>query len=257
MQPLSVVIVCKNEAGIIGRTLESLKGITDDIVVYDNGSTDNTAEISRQSGAIVHLGAWEGFGKTKRKATGLAKYDWILSLDADEAIDEELKRSLLGLNLDNEKKVYEFRFRNFMGNKWLRYGEWGDDKHVRLFHRATVNWNDAPVHEELEIPAGTSVSRLTGYILHQTVNNMKEYAFKMTHYAMLNAEKYQQQGKKASWFRIRLAPGFTFIKYYIFKLGFLDGEAGYICARMTAYYTYLKYIRLRELNRTRSGKKGE
>ena len=249
MQSLSVVIVCKNEAAIISRTLESLQGLTDDIIVYDNGSTDKTVEISRQSGAVVHQGPWEGFGKTKRTATGLAKYDWVLSLDADEAIDDELKHALLGLKLDDEKKVYEFRFRNFMGNKCLRYGEWGDDKHVRLFHRGVVKWDDAPVHEELVIPPKSIVSRLPGNILHRTVNNMNEYAFKMAHYAMLNAAKYHQQGKKSSWFRIRLAPGFTFLKYYIFKLGFLDGEAGYISARMTAYYTFLKYIRLRELNR--------
>ncbi len=252
MQSLSVVIVCKNEADIIGRTLQSLQGLTDNIVVFDNGSTDNTPEIARQSGAIVHQGPWEGFGKTKRKATSLAKYAWVLSLDADEAIDEELKRSLLELKLNDDRTVYELKFKNFLGKKYLRYGEWGNDKHNRMFNRKTVNWDDAPVHEKLVIPKEAIVRQLSGFVLHQTVNDIKGYAFKMANYAMLNAEKYQQQGKKASWFRIRVAPGFTFIKNYIFKLGFLDGGAGYICARMTAWYTFLKYSRLRELNRNKA-----
>jgi len=252
MKSLSVVIICKNEAGIIGRTLLSLQGISDNIIVYDNGSTDDTIQIVRQSGAEVHEGAWEGFGKTKKKATSLAKYDWVLSLDADEAIDEKLKRSIQQLKLDDENRVYELRFRNFMGNRYLRYGEWGGDKHIRLFNRKKVNWDDAPVHEQLVIPENAVVQRLPGYVLHQTFENIKEYESKMINYARLNAEKYQQQGKKASWFRMRLAPGFTFLKFYIFKLGFLDGRAGYISARMTAHYTFLKYSKLRELNKASS-----
>ncbi len=249
MQSLSVVIVCKNEERVIGHTLQSLHGLTDDIVVFDNGSTDNTIAIAQRNGAIVHKGNWDGFGKTKHKATGFAKYHWILSLDADEAIDDELKSELLKLDLQDERTVYELRFKNFMGDKWLRYGEWGGDKHVRLFNRKTVNWNEALVHENLVLPDSVKVKKLAGYVLHYTVNNYKEYAEKMVKYAMLNAEKYQLQGKQATWLHLRFSAGFTFLKYYIFKLGFLDGEAGYVCARMTAYYTFLKYARLRERNK--------
>ena len=127
MQSLSVVIVCKNEADVIGKTLQSLQGLTDDIVVYDNGSTDDTITIARQFPVSVYQGIWEGFGKTKNKAIALAKHDWILSLDADEAIDEELKNSLLALSLNNEKIMYEIKFKNFFGDKWLKYGEWGNE----------------------------------------------------------------------------------------------------------------------------------
>src|SRR6186997_941348 len=94
MQKLSVVIVCKNEADIIGRTLQSLQGLTDNIVLYDNGSSDTTMEIAKQFNVQLYQGSWEGYGKTKRTAISLAKYDWILNLDADETPDEELKRSL-------------------------------------------------------------------------------------------------------------------------------------------------------------------
>ncbi|NOT52509.1 MAG: glycosyltransferase family 2 protein [Chitinophagaceae bacterium] len=249
MKGFSIVIICKNEADIIANTLQNLEGITDDIVVYDNGSTDGTIEIVRQHAVHLHQGKWEGFGKTKNKANALAKYDWILSLDADESMDEELKRSLLESDPPSVSIAYEMKFKNFLGNKFLRHGEWGRDDHIRFFNRTAVTWNDAPVHEELLLPVGSSVKKLKGYVLHQTMKDMQDYGDKMTKYAMMNAEKYYQLGKKASWFKIRFAPGFAFIQNYILRLGFLDGHAGYVCARMTAYYTFLKYARLRELTK--------
>ena len=115
MQSLSVVIVCRNGAAVIGQTIKSFSGLTDDIIVFDNGSSDGTQQIVKQTPAKLFEGGWEGFGKTKNKANALAKYDWILSLDADEAIDEELKSNLLGLDLSDEMKVYEIRFKNFLG----------------------------------------------------------------------------------------------------------------------------------------------
>lgn len=251
MQPVSVVIICKNEGAVIGATLQSLQGLTDDIIVYDNGSTDNTTEIIRGFKAHLHQGSWEGFGKTKTKANNLAKYDWILSLDADEKIDDKLKASLLAFEPSSEKTVYSLRFRNFLGNKPLRFGEWGNDSHIRLFNRKEVYWDHAPVHEKLVMNGNIQTKKLDGFILHQTMRDLTEYAHKMAHYAMLSAEKYYQEGKKASWFKIRMSPGFNFLNYYLLKLGFLDGHEGYVCAKMTAYYTFLKYARLRELNNSR------
>jgi glycosyltransferase involved in cell wall biosynthesis len=247
MLPLSIVIVCKNEADIIGKTLQSLEGLTDDIVVYDNGSTDDTVEMIKHFNVNLHQGSWEGFGRTKNKAMAQAKYDWILSLDADEALDEELKQSLLRLQPENEKTVYELNFKNFLGDQYLKYGEWGNDKHIRLFNRTTVTWNDAPVHEQLLMPAGVVKKSLRGHVLHRTMKDVSDYAAKMLNYAMLNAEKYHRQGKRSSWLKIRVAPGFSFFIHYILKGGFLDGHAGYVCAKMTAYYTFLKYARLKEL----------
>ncbi|HEY6504880.1 MAG TPA: glycosyltransferase family 2 protein [Chitinophagaceae bacterium] len=255
MQPVSVVIICKNEAAVIGETLQSLHGVSDDIIVYDNGSTDDTVAVAKKYNVHVHHGNWEGFGKTKLKANSLAKYDWILSLDADERIDEELKKSLLAFEPANDKTVYDLRFKNFLGDKLLKHGEWGRDSHTRLFNRRVVQWNNEPVHETLMMPADITISRLKGFILHRTMNDIHEYAYKTAHYAMLGADKYYQQGKKAGWFKVRLSPGFNFLNYYILKLGFLDGHAGYICAKMTAHYTFLKYARLRELWNTRQGTK--
>src|SRR5437868_5616118 len=134
MQKISVVIICKNEEDQIGRTLQSLYGLTDDIVVLDNGSTDGTKNIVRKAGARLIEDTWQGFGKTKNKATTFAKYDWILNLDADESIDDELKTSLLRQNLQNDNEAFQIKFKNFLGEKYLRFGEWGGDKHVRLFN---------------------------------------------------------------------------------------------------------------------------
>lgn len=247
MQKLSIVIICKNSSGVIKKTLQSFAGLTDDIVVYDNGSTDGTPEIVKQVGANLYNGSWEGFGKTKNTANSLAKYNWILSLDADEAIDQKLKHSLLLLPCNDEKVVYSLSFKTFLGDKYLRYGEWAGDHHIRLFHRNDVKWNDAAVHEQLIIPAGMPVKKLNGYVLHHTAHSLQEYKIKMENYAALNAEKYFKQGKKIWRGKQWLSPAFSFLQHYVFRLGFLDGHAGYARARITARYTFLKYKKLKEL----------
>jgi glycosyltransferase involved in cell wall biosynthesis len=255
MQKISVVIVCKDEEDEIGRTLQNLVGLTDDIVVLDNGSTDNTKNIVRELGARLEEESWEGFGKTKNKATRFAKYDWILNLDADESIDKELKNSLLNLPLQNDDDVFEIKFKNFFGDTYLRFGEWGSDRHIRLFNRRKVNWNEAIVHEGLIFAPGIRIKKLKGFVLHYTVKNKAEFAAKMLRYGLLNGEKYAREGKRSSWLKIYLAPVFTFLKYYVFKLGFLDGRPGFICAKMSSYYTHIKYARLSELNKIKKQNK--
>lgn len=255
MQKISVVIICKDEEEEIGRTLQSLAGLTDDIVVLDNGSTDNTKNIVRDLGARLVEESWEGFGKTKNKATRFAGYDWILNLDADESIDEELKNSLLNLPLQNVDEVFEIKFKNFFGDTYLRFGEWGGDRHIRLFNRRRVTWDEAVVHEGLILPSGIRINKLNGFVLHYTVKNEAEFAGKMLKYGLLNAEKYAREGKKSSWANVYLAPLFSFLKYYVFKLGFLDGRAGFICAKMSSYYTHVKYAQLLELNKVKKQNK--
>jgi glycosyltransferase involved in cell wall biosynthesis len=249
---LSIVIVCKNEAGNIERVLDTLINVSDDIFIYDNGSTDGTLDILKAYPVRVHQGEWAGYGKTKHQAVLLAKHDWILALDADEAIDETLQQELLSLQLGSVNEVYKLRFKNFLGKKHLKWGEWGTDWHIRLFNRNKVNWDDALVHEQLVLPGDVVVKKLQGNVLHRTVKDIAEYSSKTVHYALLNAEKYHQKGKKATWIKRFLSPGFTFFKYYIIRLGFLDGWYGLLTARMTAFYTFLKYARLHELTRRKN-----
>ena len=186
-EKISVVIICKNEAGIIEKVLQSVLPVSDDVVVYDSGSTDGTIDILKQYPVQLHSGPWLGYGKTKHAAVALARHNWILSLDADEAPDEILQQELKALPLTDTKTVYSLRFKNFLGKKWLRHGEWGGDQHIRLFHKDFAHWNDADIHETLVVPPGANVVTLKGYVQHFTVKDLAEYSLKMVHSALLNA----------------------------------------------------------------------
>lgn len=244
---ISVVIITKNEAHIIANTLQSLQAVTNDIVIVDSGSTDETVAICKKYNATIIETGWSGYGINKNNGIAAAKHDWILSLDADEAIDAELQQSLLQLTLTNSNEVFNIRFKNFFCNKWIRFGEWGFDWHIRLFNRNKVHWNNVAVHENLIFPADVIVTKLKGNILHYTVQNRKEYDAKTDHYARMNAKKYLAAGKKPGFLKQYLSPVFAFIQHYIFRLGFLDGVEGFIIAKTTARYTFLKYRYLKEM----------
>jgi glycosyltransferase involved in cell wall biosynthesis len=245
---ISVVIITKNEAHIIANTLQSLQQVTHDIVIVDSGSTDDTIAICKKYNAHVIETGWNGYGINKNMGIQAAKNDWILSLDADEAIDAGLQQSLLQLTSADDNEVFDIRFKNFFCNKWIRFGEWGFDRHIRLFNRTKVHWNNVAVHENLVFPAGVKVSRLKGNILHYTVQNRQEYDAKTDHYARMNAKKYAEAGKKPNLFKQYFSPVFAFIQHYIFRLGFLDGAEGFIIAKTTARYTFLKYRYLKEMS---------
>ena len=246
---VSAVIITKNEAHIIGKTLQSLQGITDDIIIVDSGSTDNTLAVCRQFNTTIIEPGWNGYGPNKNKGITAAKHDWILNLDADEVIDETARQSLLALLLMNNNEVFEFRYKNFFLNKWIKHGEWGTDKHIRLFNRTVIKWNEAAVHENLTINADTKITLLNGHILHYTVQSLAEYEQKTINYAKLNAQKYFEQGKKRNPVKQYISPVFSFLQNYLFRLGFLDGAAGFQIAKTTARYTFLKYAYLNEMIR--------
>ena len=247
---ISVVIICRDEVHIIGKTINAVQQITDDVVVVDSGSTDGTQEIVKSTGARMFKTEWNGYGSNKNKGVALAKYDWILSIDADEVIDSELISQLRTIQINKISVVYNIRFRAFLGDKMIRFGEWSNDQHIRLYNRTYSSWNIAAVHEGLILPKETTVITLKGFIHHFTSQNLEEFTNKTKQYALLNAEKYYQQGKKAPWLKCFVATGFSFIKNYFFRLGFLDGKAGFLIAKMNAWYTWLKYNRLRELRKS-------
>lgn len=244
---ISVVIITKNEAHIIEKTLQSLQGTFDDIIVVDSGSTDDTISICKKYHARVIETTWDGYGANKNKGIDVAKNDWILSLDADEVPDPELKKSMLQVQLVNDEVVFNIRFKNFFCTKLIRFGEWGFDSHIRIFNRKKVRWNDAAVHEKLILPNNYIISVVEGYILHYTVQSRQEFVKKITTYARMNAGKYAASGKKSNFVKQYVSPVFSFVRNYIFRLGFLDGMEGFIIAKYNAYYTFLKYKYLSEL----------
>ena len=245
----SVVIIAKNEAHIIGRALSSVAGLTDDIVVVDSGSTDETISICRTSGARVIESPWLGYGEMKNLGNSGAKYDWILSLDADEAVDDELKAALEKLSSGADTVVYRLTRKSFFCDKMIRYGVWGGDTCVRLFNRKVARWDASEVHEDLSYEGEVHIQPLKGSLLHYTVNSLNEYSNKTISYARLSAKKYFQRGKSAGFVKLYFAPAFSFFRYYIFRLGFLDGWEGYLICRTYSWYTFMKYVFLREMNK--------
>jgi glycosyltransferase involved in cell wall biosynthesis len=254
MAPFSIVIVAKDAADKIGRLLESLVGLTDDIIVCDTGSSDATIAIAQNAGAKVHQMPWEGYGKSKNRATHFAKYDWVLSLDSDEKIDADLYRALKEWKPVNDQTIHQVLWKNFFDDQWIRYSDWGNSWKNRLFNRHTVNWDDAIAHEDLVSDKPIQYQRLPGYLEHYSFKDTREYATKMVHSAMITAQKYHTNGKKVSLLKLIFTPVFSFLKTYIIKRGFLDGYKGWLIAVTTAYYSFIKYARLYELNKGRRGK---
>ena len=247
---LSVIIICKDGEEKLADVMQSVQGLGDEILFYDSGSCDGSKEIAVRYGARIVEGPWEGYGKTRFKAAMMATYDWILMLDTDEVVDKTLKESIRSIDLEKINIAYNIRYKNFFGDKFICYGEWGNDSHVRLGNRRGIKTDAEVVHEKLFFQPGIEIITLGGFIQHYTVKDTAHYAAKQTTYAWLCADKYYRQGKRATILHLFFYPLFTFFKNYVFKLGFLDGWKGYVCARMAAWYTFLKYSRLKELQQS-------
>lgn len=247
MVPVSIVIITKNEANIIAECLKKAVQITGDIVVIDSGSTDATPEIAAAYGCRVVRTSWDGYGANKNKGASLAKYDWILSIDADEMPDDELINSLHQLKLGDPSIVYDIRFRSYFGEKAIRFGSWGRDHHIRLFNRGAVRWSETMVHETLLLTGNTRVKKMAGRLHHYSVKNAEEYNRKCGYYAKLCAKKYFTAGKKATAVKLYLSPIFGFLKNYILYLGFLDGREGWEIARIMLKNTRRKYHFLNQM----------
>ncbi len=247
--PITVVIICKNAAATILHTITQAKQLTPLIIVADTGSTDGTVQLLQQHNIAMHSIPWHGFGPTKNLANALATTPWILSLDADEAIDEQLCNSIRNINFTNVHKVYAIPYLNYIGSTPLHYGEWSGDKHIRLFHKQHVQWNNNTVHEQLIIPSSTQVTKLTGYIHHSTSPTIAAMRHKMDGYARYNAKHYYDTKKKGAYIKKYTSTIFNFILNYIMKLGFADGMLGLQVALENARYTYKKYNYLQQLNK--------
>ncbi|HEX3385764.1 MAG TPA: glycosyltransferase family 2 protein, partial [Mucilaginibacter sp.] len=174
MIPVSVVIITHNEAETIRSCVNACKMISDDIIVVDNGSTDGTPVIGDLAGCKVFSECWDGYGANKNKGIHYAKYDWILSIDAEEIPDTELVGSLHRADLSDPLTVYDIRFISYYGDKPIRFGCWGRDHHIRLFSRKLVKWDEPPVHESLVFSPATQIKKLKGHIHHYSVRDVNE-----------------------------------------------------------------------------------
>ncbi len=244
--PLSVVIITLNAAREIEACLKSVAW-ADDIVVVDSGSSDDTADIARRHRARVVHQDWLGYGRQKRFAVTQAKHPWVLSLDADERLSDELSEGIRHELTAPPHWAYEFPRRNRFMGRWLRHGEGYPDWSLRLFHRDHANWSDDVIHEK--VVAEGPVARLKGDILHESEQGIADYLAKQNRYTTLAAERLHAMGKTAGTGKLLLSPIFRFIKFYFLRLGFLDRVPGLVHILIGCFNSYLKYAKLIELAR--------
>lgn len=250
MPELSVVIITFNEEKNIGRCLESIRGVADDIVVLDSFSSDATEAIVKKHPARFIQRRWEGYSATKNYANAQAKHDWILSLDADEALSDELKEAILAIKRQSEHNSYKFnRLTNYCG-KWIKHCGWYPDTKVRIFDRRTATW-EGTIHEKLVVQ-GEEPEFLQGDCLHYSYYTIEEHYRQTDKFSTLSAESLYAKGKNASLLKLWFSPVVKFISCFILKLGFLDGNAGYTVCKIMSFGTYSKYAKLRALNQRSS-----
>lgn len=249
MNSISAVIITQNEERNIERCLKSLQGVADEVVVVDSGSNDATESICKKFGARFLHHDWAGYSEQKNHANTLASGEWILSIDADEALSDQLRESLLALKNGtmDEDAAYGFnRLSNYCGS-WIRHCGWYPDTKIRLWKKDACSW-DGVVHEELRFAKPTKSVHLQGNLLHYTYYSVSDHAARQVRYAALAAQKAHQQGKKCGCGALLFKPLWNFLRNYLFKGGFLDGKAGFLVCKMSAFYTLVKYAKLRELN---------
>ncbi len=246
---ISATIITLNEERNIGRCIDSLKAVADEIIVLDSLSTDKTEEICRNRGVRFEQRAWEGYSASKNVLNNLASHDYILSIDADEAVDDQLSKALLEIKKNSTPQIYNVnRLTNYCG-KWIKHSGWYPDVKTRLFPKEESYWEGEYVHEELIYPKNLDVIQLEGHLEHYSYYNYIDHRARADKYSALTAQKMFHKGKKASVIKPYLSALGRFIAMYILKVGFLDGKMGFKIAQISAQSNVFKYKELRRLHR--------
>lgn len=245
-QPVSVVIISLNAASQIEACLKSV-AFADEVVVVDSGSRDDTREVALKYGARVLHQDWLGFGRQKQFAVEQASHDWVLCLDVDERVSDQLRESLEEVLQVPRFRAYRMpRCNRFMG-RWLRHGEGYPDWSVRLFDRRVANWSEDEVHEK--VLTASAVGSLRGDLLHESQESLAAYLEKQNRYTSLQAEELYRRGKWVSTGRLVVSPLTRFLKFYFARLGFLDGLPGLVHISIGCFNSFMKYAKLYELNK--------
>ena len=243
---ISAIVLVKNNETTLEKTLKSLQTF-DDVVVYDNGSTDNSMEIAKQfSNVNLIQGEFKGFGWTKNRAVTFAKNDWVIIIDSDEVVDSELLKTLQNKNLD-DKIVYQLNFKAFYKNIQIKHSGWNNQKIKRLYNRTVTSYNDNEVHEDI-ITDRLKIELLKGNVEHYSYESITQFIIKADRYSTLFAQDNVGK-KKASPLKAILNAHYSFFRTYILKRGFLDGYAGLIIAFSHMATNFYKYIKLYEMNK--------
>jgi len=252
MPPISATIITCNEAANIARAIRSLD-CADEILVVDSGSTDETVKIAAELGARTITHPWEGFAAQKSFAVSEARHDWVLSLDADEELNEESRAAIQEWKQSTpEAGAYRFARRAQYLGRWILHSGWYPDWKIRLFHRDKAHWAGDYVHES--VVAEGRVETLNGEILHYTCDSLTDHRKRIEFYTDLAAREMFERGRRAGFMRSLLAPPWVFIHTYFFRLGVLDGVPGFLIAWMAARYVHRKFVKLAELQSSSKGR---
>ena len=246
---ISACIIAKNEADRIGPCLESV-AFCDEIVVLDSGSTDGTQAVCRRAGARVIETDWPGWVAQKNRAVEAAEHEWILSLDADERVDSELRAAIEQLRAGRlgapqEPTAYEVTRKVHYLGRWIRHGGWYPEWRVRLFDRRKAHWGGIDPHDRVECEGRPARIR-SGNLEHYTYRSMEDHLRQMILFTGEAAVQMDARGRRYVFLSMLLRPAWRFFHTYVLRLGFLDGQAGFVIARLGAYFTFLKYARLWE-----------
>jgi glycosyltransferase involved in cell wall biosynthesis len=248
MPKISAVIITFNEELYIDKCLASIDGIADEIVVVDSFSTDSTEEICRKYNVRFVKHEFEGYRDQKNYALSLATHKNILSLDADEALSDKLRESILSIKEKWEYDGYLFNRRNNFCGKWIRYSQWYPDRQLRLFYSDHGKWGELNLHERFLMSNGATIGKLEGDLLHWPFSSVEDHSEKMKKFSIIGAQEYHKAGKKANFFTPYIHFIWGFFRSYIINGGFLDGHNGFLICSLYAKSTLTKYKELRQLN---------
>ena len=243
------MVITLNEAENINRCLNSLKDVADEVIVLDSGSTDGTQQMSLAFGATVIDTVWKGYSNTKNHGHSLAQHDYILSIDADEELDQQLIHAILDLKKNGMTGAFRVNRKNILGRQWIRHSGWYPDRKVRLFHRHQAKWKGDFVHEELAVDKDISVIDLGGHLNHYTSLTGDQHIATVRKYAKLNAERYVREGKSYSFLQSMLQAFASWVRSYVLRMGFLDGMAGWYIAIRSAKGRIWRYQYFKEFKR--------
>jgi len=248
MPKLSVVIITFNEEKNIERCLKSIEGIADDIIIIDSFSTDKTEEICKAKGVRFIQHKFDGHIEQKNWAITQAKYPHILSLDADEAIDEILKKSILEIKNNWQYDGYYMnRLTSYCG-KWIYHCGWYPDRKLRIWDSRKGKWGGTNPHDKYELTdAAKNSGNLSGNILHYSYYSIEGHRKQTDKFSTIAANALFTKGKKSNLVKLYLSPTLKFIQSYFFQLGMLDGYYGFVICKISAHSTYLKYFKLKQL----------
>jgi len=246
MEKLSVCIIAKNEQENIARCLDSIKWV-DEILVMDSGSVDQTVQICQEYSCKIVKMPWHGFGPAKKALADITKNNWVLSVDADEVISEELAVRIKTILSKPNYTGYRIKRKSYYLGELINHCGWNRDYPLRLFNKEYGTFNEKAVHESVQIDG--TIARVEEPILHFTYPTLHTHVRKMIHYAELSAEQKLKEGKRSSIGKAVLAGFLKFIKMYFLQLGALDGKTGLLLCLNSAYGVYLKYMILWEKTR--------